>query len=132
MKKIKNITLSILLCYFFLLIFVFIYRGAFFNRSTTVVEVENLISLSGWEKPSLRFQPYVYELKYRMIQSEKSNVNQIYIGYSNKPNKIGLKKGQKVELNLAPHGPSSFFDFFKLFNAKYSYTVVGNWKLIKE
>ena len=131
MKKIKKITLYSVGFYIFLLLMVFLFRSTFFNRSTTVVEVENIISLSGWEKPSLRFQPYVYELKYRMIQSEKSNVNRIYIGYSNKPNKIGLKKGQKVELNLEPHGPSSFFDFFKLFNAKYSYVVVGNWKLIK-
>ena len=53
---------------------VFLFRSVFFNRTTTVVEVEKIISLTGWEKPSLRFQFYVYELKYKMIKSENSNV----------------------------------------------------------
>jgi|688.fasta_scaffold327813_2 hypothetical protein len=132
MKKIKKITLYILFSYLFIMGMVFLFRSVFFNRTTTVVEVEKIISLTGWEKPSLRFQFYVYELKYKMIKSENSNVDRIFIGYRNKPNKIGLKKGQKVELTLEPHGPSSFFDFFKINNAKYSYVVTGNWRTIKD
>jgi hypothetical protein len=132
MKKIKKITAYTLFSYLFVMGMVFLFRSVFFNRLTTVVEVEKIISLTGWEKPSLRSQFYVYELKYKMRKTEKSNVDRIFIGYRNKPNKIGLKKGQKVELTLEPHGPSSFFDFFKINNAKYNYVVIGKWKLIKD
>jgi hypothetical protein len=92
---------------------------------SVVFRVVKIKELNGSpEKPRLRGGGYVYKIEYDMLKSTEPNIGCIYLNYYSKPEKLRMNEGDTIFSYLEAHGPSSFKDWFKIFNRSFDYKIL--------